>query len=117
VISFDDIKKAQETIKDYIHRTPLVYSNSISRITGLEVYIKLENLQKTGSFKIRGAANKISHLSEDERKRGVVTASAGNHAQGVALAASRKMKERGEWLLHPQGIMHRVSPLLQAGWE
>jgi len=89
VISFDDIKKAQETIKDYIHRTPLVYSNSISRITGLEVYIKLENLQKTGSFKIRGAANKISHLSEDERKRGVVTASAGNHAQGVALAASR----------------------------
>ena len=89
MISFDDIKKAQETIKDYIHRTPLVYSNSISRITGLEVYIKLENLQKTGSFKIRGATNKISRLSEDERKRGVVTASAGNHAQGVALAASR----------------------------
>jgi len=89
VISFDDIKKAQENIKDYIHRTPLVYSNSISRITGLEVYIKLENLQKTGSFKIRGATNKISRLSEDERKRGVVTASAGNHAQGVALAASR----------------------------
>ncbi len=89
MLTLKDIKIAQDNIKDYIHKTPLVYSNSISTMTGLEVYIKLENLQKTGSFKIRGATNKIFRLSEDERKRGVVTASAGNHAQGVALAASR----------------------------
>jgi threonine dehydratase len=89
LVGFNEIKKAQENIRGHIHRTPLVHSNSISKITGLEVYTKLENLQKTGSFKIRGATNKISLLSGDERKRGVVTASAGNHAQGVALAAAR----------------------------
>ncbi len=89
MVTLQDIKKAQRNIKDYIHKTPLVYSNSISSITGLDIYLKLENLQKTGSFKIRGAANKISRMPSDERKRGVVTASAGNHAQGVALAANR----------------------------
>ncbi|MBI3600535.1 MAG: threonine ammonia-lyase [Nitrospinae bacterium] len=89
MVTLEDIKEAQRNIKDYIHKTPLVYSNSISSMTGLDVYLKLENLQKTGSFKIRGATNKISRMSADERKRGVVTASAGNHAQGVALSANR----------------------------
>lgn len=89
MITLNRINEAQNNIRSYIHKTPLIYSNSISIMTGMEVYLKLENLQKTGSFKIRGATNKISHLSESERKRGVVTASAGNHAQGVALAANR----------------------------
>jgi threonine dehydratase len=89
LVTLQDIKEAQRNIKDYIHKTPLVYSNSISSMTGLDVYLKLENLQKTGSFKIRGATNKISRLSVEEKRRGVVTASAGNHAQGVALAAGR----------------------------
>ncbi|MEK6591053.1 MAG: threonine ammonia-lyase [Nitrospinota bacterium] len=87
MLTLDDIKKAHKNIKDYIHKTPLIYSNSLSNMTGFEVYIKLENLQKTGSFKIRGATNKIYNMPEDKKKRGVVTASAGNHAQGVALSA------------------------------
>ena len=87
MLTLDDIKRAHKNIKNYIHKTPLIYSNSLSNMTGFEVYIKLENLQKTGSFKIRGATNKIYNMPEDKKKRGVVTASAGNHAQGVALSA------------------------------
>jgi threonine dehydratase len=89
MVTLENIKEAQKNIRDYIHKTPLVYSNSISNMTGLQVYIKVENLQKTGSFKIRGATNKILNMSAEERMNGVVTASAGNHAQGVALAANR----------------------------
>jgi threonine dehydratase len=87
VITLEDIKEAQRTLKNVVHRTALAYSSVLSEVTGGEIYLKMENLQKTGSFKIRGAYNKIAHLSEEERKRGVVAASAGNHAQGVALAA------------------------------
>src|SRR3990170_8115439 len=89
MVTLENIKEAQKNIRDYIHKTPLVYSNSISNMTGLQVYIKVENLQKTGSFKIRGATNKILNMSAEEKMNGVVTASAGNHAQGVALAANR----------------------------
>ncbi|AIY87914.1 threonine dehydratase [Thermotoga sp. Cell2] len=87
MITLEDIKEAQRTLKNVVHRTALAYSSVLSEVTGGEIYLKMENLQKTGSFKIRGAYNKIAHLSEEERKRGVVAASAGNHAQGVALAA------------------------------
>src|SRR3989338_239149 len=89
MVTLENIKEAQKNIRDYIHKTPLVYSNSISNMTGLQVYIKVENLQKTGSFKIRGATNKILNMSAEEKMNGAVTASAGNHAQGVALAANR----------------------------
>ena len=78
------IKKAFESISPYIHKTPLIYSNSFSRMFGAEVYIKAENLQKTGSFKVRGAFNKLIKLGTDK----VIAASMGNHAQGVAFAAS-----------------------------
>jgi threonine dehydratase len=81
VITLEDIKEAQRTLKNVVHRTALAYSSVLSEVTGGEIYLKMENLQKTGSFKIRGAYNKIAHLSEEERKRGVVAASAGNHAQ------------------------------------
>jgi len=89
VISPAEIRKAAGILKGRVIRTPLVYSPTFSRLAGFEVYLKLENLQVTGSFKIRGATYKI--LTELDRigKGGVVAASAGNHAQGVALAASR----------------------------
>jgi len=66
----------------------MLYSDAISKLTGKEIYLKLENLQKTGSFKIRGAYYKLSQLSQSMRRGGVVAASAGNHAQGVAFASS-----------------------------
>ncbi|MEW5954750.1 MAG: threonine ammonia-lyase [Bacillota bacterium] len=87
-MTLPDIKRAAGRIAGVIHRTPLDYSRTFSALTGSRVYFKLENLQKTGSFKIRGAYNKISLLDENERSRGVIAASAGNHAQGVAYAAS-----------------------------
>lgn len=80
-----DIQKAHERIRPFIHKTPLIYSNSFSALTGAEVYMKAENLQKTGSFKVRGAFNKLIGL---ENKR-VLAASMGNHAQGVAFASGR----------------------------
>jgi threonine dehydratase len=81
-------RKASEVIYKVLHRTPLDYSTSFSRMTGCHVYLKLENMQKTGSFKSRGAYFKIhSHLDE-ARRMGVVAASSGNHAQGVAFASS-----------------------------
>ena len=89
MISAAEIRRAAGVLKGRVIRTPLVYSPTFSRLAGFEVYLKLENLQATGSFKIRGATYKI--LTELDRigKGGVVAASAGNHAQGVALAASR----------------------------
>jgi threonine dehydratase len=83
-----EIELAQDKIRRAILRTPIIYSDTISKLTGKEVFLKLENLQKTGSFKIRGAYYKLSQLSDPLRKRGVVAASAGNHAQGVAFASS-----------------------------
>lgn len=89
MIPFEKITKAASLIKDIIVRTPLVHSPSLSRMFGGDIFLKLENLQKTGSFKIRGAAGMI--LSDIGRlgPSGVVAASAGNHAQGVALAAKK----------------------------
>lgn len=87
-ITLADIYAARECLKGVIHRTDLVPNTTLSEITGSDVYLKLENLQKTGSFKIRGAFNKICNLSSVEKQAGVIASSAGNHAQGVALAAS-----------------------------
>jgi threonine dehydratase len=81
------VKEAFERIKNVINPTPVVYSTSLSKLYGFDIYLKLENLQKTGSFKVRGAYNKIASLTEEEKKNGVITASSGNHAQGVAWAA------------------------------
>jgi threonine dehydratase len=85
---WEEIEAAQKKIQKVIPRTPMIYSDTFSRLTGKEVFLKLENLQKTGSFKIRGAYYKLSQLTPLMKKRGVVAASAGNHAQGVALASS-----------------------------
>ncbi|MFC0524573.1 threonine ammonia-lyase [Pontibacillus salicampi] len=77
-------------LKGIVHRTPLLTSESIDNMTGKQVHFKMENQQKTGAFKVRGASYKISQLSNQDAKRGVIAASAGNHAQGVALAASKR---------------------------
>src|SRR5205814_9374688 len=82
-----DVRTAAARIGAHIHRTPLLPSRSISERIGAEVRLKCENLQRAGSFKIRGAMNALLQLSEEQRKRGVVAFSSGNHAQGVALAA------------------------------
>ena len=89
MIRLQDIEDARETIGNLVKRTPLVRSQFLSDFCGGEVYLKLENLQITSSFKIRGALNKMLHLSAEEMRRGVVTASAGNHAQAVAIGAEK----------------------------
>ena len=81
------IIRASHRIRAHIRRTPLERSHSLSDLSGAQVWLKLENLQTTGSFKARGALNKVSVLSADERARGIVTGSAGNHGMGVAFAA------------------------------
>ena len=87
-VTLADIQAAHETIKDVVVNTPVDHSSSCTKIAGKDIYLKLENYQRTGSFKIRGAANKIAALSDAEKKNGVIACSAGNHAQGVALSAS-----------------------------
>ena len=84
-----DFMEARERLGTVIIRTELIYSSIFSKETGNQVFIKPENLQKTGSFKIRGAYNKISKLTKEEKQKGVISSSAGNHAQGVALAAKK----------------------------
>ncbi len=87
-IGWIEIVEAHERIQPLIHRTPVMTSTSLNEMTGATLYFKCENLQKTGSFKIRGASNAIFSLSEEEAKHGVVTHSSGNHAAAVARAAA-----------------------------
>lgn len=87
MITFQDILRARATIQPHIFRTPLRESFLLNERVGASVYLKLENWQITGSFKLRGALNRISQMTDDERARGIVTASAGNHALGVGYAA------------------------------
>ena len=86
--TYDEIENANSLRGDEIKKTPLIHSSTFSKLTGSEIYLKTEFRQKTGSFKIRGAYYKIKSLSDQEKKQGVVAASAGNHAQGVAFASS-----------------------------
>lgn len=87
MISIADVELAYATVKPIVHKTPLLTSRGINDRCGNEVFLKAENFQRIGAFKIRGAYNKISSLMQDERQRGVVAHSSGNHAQGVALAS------------------------------
>ena len=87
MLGLQDILAARRRLGGLIARTPLEYSFLLSQRAGCEVHLKLENWQKTGSFKVRGAINKVASLTEEEKARGLVTASAGNHALGVAYAA------------------------------
>ena len=89
MISFSDIEAARKRISDSIFVSPCAYSETLSRTSGAKVWLKLENLQMTGSFKERGACNKLMAMPAEERARGVICASAGNHAQAVAYHAQR----------------------------
>ena len=102
MVDVKDIRTAADTIHPYVHRTPLIYSSSFSRMTGAEVYLKAENLQKTGSFKVRGAFNRMASLRDGK----VIAASMGNHAQGVAYAAGRLG-------LHAKIVMPVTAPIVK----
>ncbi len=89
-IGLADVLAARERVREFIYCSPCVRSEMLSKLTGQQVFLKLENLQMTGSFKERGALNRLSLLTAEEARRGVVAASAGNHAQGVAYHATRR---------------------------
>lgn len=88
MLALSDFVTAQQNIAGQIHRTPIITSATLNRICDVHLYFKAELFQKTGSFKVRGALNKLHCLTKDEKKRGVITISSGNHAQGVAYAAA-----------------------------
>ncbi len=87
MLTLDKFEEAAETVKKVTSETKLIYSEYLSSTTGNKVYLKPENMQRTGAYKLRGAYYKISTLTDEEREKGLITASAGNHAQGVAYAA------------------------------
>src|SRR5438067_2624666 len=87
MLTIDLIKQAAVRIAGRVHRTPVVTSRSFNEVAGCEVFFKCENLQRAGAFKARGATNKILSLNDDEKRRGVIAVSSGNHAQAVALAS------------------------------
>ena len=89
MLSLTDIEQAAQRLQGQVLQTPCVESRTLSQLTGAQLYLKFENLQYTASFKERGACNKLAQLSADERQRGVIAMSAGNHAQGVAYHAQR----------------------------
>lgn len=86
--TIQDVWRAQDVVRPHVYHTPLLPSRTLSEMTGSKVYLKTENLQRAGSYKVRGATYKLSRLTPEERARGVIAASAGNHAQGVAIAAA-----------------------------
>jgi threonine dehydratase len=105
-VSLETIQAAYARIRDFIYCTPCQHSEGLSTMTGETVYLKLDNLQRTGAFKERGALNKILSLTDDEKRRGVIAASAGNHAQAVAYHATA----RG---IHAQIVMPLATPLVK----
>ena len=87
MLTLDNVYRASYVLKDVIRKTDVIYAPKLK--VGTELYLKTENLQSTGSFKVRGSYYKMTRLTEEERSRGVIACSAGNHAQGVALAAQK----------------------------
>jgi threonine dehydratase len=106
MITLENVKAALERVRQSIYLSPCTLSDTFSQLTGNFIYLKLENLQKTGAFKERGALNKLLTLTAEERDRGVIAASAGNHAQGLAYHAGR----RG---IHAQICMPLTTPLIK----
>ncbi|HEY4046445.1 MAG TPA: threonine ammonia-lyase [Acidobacteriaceae bacterium] len=105
-VSLEEIKRAEDRIRDFIYFSPCQRSAELSAVTGQQIYLKLDNLQRTGAFKERGALNKILMLKEDQKRRGVIAASAGNHAQAVAHHAT----QRG---IRAQIVMPLMTPLVK----
>ena len=92
MLTLERFEEATEIVQKVTSETKLIYSEFLSNQTGNKVYLKPENMQLTGAYKLRGAYYKISTLTPEEREKGLITASAGNHAQGVALAAKKQNK-------------------------
>jgi threonine dehydratase len=115
-IRLQDIYRARKRIHGVARKTPLVRSGPLSERTGADVHLKLENLQETGAFKLRGAANKLRALSEEERKRGVIAFSTGNHGRGVAFVA-RQLGIRAVVCLSERVPAYRVEAMRALGAE
>ena len=98
MVNLEKIQTAAHRIGDSIKKSQLAHSAALSRLCGNEIYLKLENSQMTGSFKERGALNRILSLSETERSRGVIAASAGNHGQGVAFHSTLRGIRSEIWM-------------------
>lgn len=111
-----DIAEARERIREHIYLSPCAYSETISRLTGNRVFFKLENLQMTGSFKERGALNRLATLSPEERQRGVITASAGNHGLAVAFHTQR-LGIRSTVVMPVQAPLIKVTQVRRCGAE
>ncbi|MEO1942622.1 MAG: threonine ammonia-lyase [Campylobacterales bacterium] len=107
-VPLEEIREAQRRLKGITYRTPFAYASVLSQKVGNEIYLKKENLQLTGAFKLRGAFNKIASLSEEQRQKGVIAASAGNHAQGVAYSASY-------FKIPAKIVMPEATPLTKVG--
>ena len=88
-VTIANVWQAYKFLKPLIHHTPLTHSRTFSQMTGADLYLKCEHMQRSGAFKVRGAGFKISRLTEEQGRAGVIAASAGNHAQGVAIAAAQ----------------------------
>jgi threonine dehydratase len=116
LVSHDEILAARELIAPHVRRTPMMHSVQLSERLGIELNLKLELFQKTGSFKVRGALNRMAELTADERKRGVVTMSAGNHAQGVAFAA-RQMGTHAVIVMPAKAVRSKVEATRNYGGE
>jgi threonine dehydratase len=106
-------EEAAERLRPILTPTDLIYSDYYSQEFDAQVYLKPENLQRTGAFKLRGAYNKISSLSSEEREKGIVAASAGNHAQGVALAARLLCNTKSSWCTRATIVMPEITPLIK----
>jgi len=106
MVNLESIESAANRIRPSIYESPLMHSKTLSRLTGNSIFLKLENLQMTGSFKERGALNRILTMTDDERRRGIIAASAGNHGQGVAYHAAQRD-------IHVQIWMPRSTPLIK----
>jgi len=116
LVSHDDIRAAREAIAPHVRRTPMMHSPQLSDRLGVELHLKLELFQRTGSFKVRGALNRMASLTDAERKRGVVTMSAGNHAQGLALAA-RQMGSHAVIVMPSKAVKSKVDATRNYGGE
>jgi threonine dehydratase len=116
MITFVDIQEARERIKDQIYLSPFPYSETISRMTGNRVFFKLDNLQMTGSFKERGALNRLLMLTPDQARRGVIAASAGNHGMAVAFH-SQRLKIAATIVMPLHAPLIKVSRVRQYGAE
>lgn len=115
-ITLRDIYRARQAIAPFIRRTPLLYSNALSTHTGAKVYLKLENQQETGAFKLRGAANRLTALTPAERQRGVITVSTGNHGRAVAYMAQR-LGIRAVICVPELVLPHKVAAMRSLGAE